>query len=140
MAFSKAEVRRALQSKLGFEMDAGARHPTFIYRDGDQVVAKTHISHGRGRDLSEGVVAAMARQLGVTAPQLRGAIDCRISCDGFRHAEGLGFESHHPLLVNPLETAGFRPFTHTQRKFLSASAPAASSISLPDFSSEYVGS
>jgi hypothetical protein len=47
------------------------------------IVAKTHISHGRGRDVSDGIVSAMARQLGVTGPQLRDGIACRISGSDF---------------------------------------------------------
>lgn len=84
MPFSLGVVRRAMTAKLGFELDAGRRHPTFILHHGGQIVAKTHISHGAGRqDVSDGVVAAMARQLGVSGPILRDAISCGLSADAF---------------------------------------------------------
>jgi hypothetical protein len=83
VAFSLREVRRALTAKLKFEMKEGQRHPTFVYWHQGVIVAKTHISHGSGRDVTEGVVSAMARQLGVTGPQLRDAISCSLSPETF---------------------------------------------------------
>jgi len=69
--------------KFGFEVDQGQRHPTFVYRRDGRLVAKTHISHGSGRsDVSDSIVSAMARQIGVTGPQLRDAISCTIPGDG----------------------------------------------------------
>jgi hypothetical protein len=85
MPFSTRQVRQGMTRKLGFEFDAAASHPIFAYRHGGRIVAKTHISHGAGgRIVSEGIIAAMARQIGVQAPQLRAAINCTLSPEAFR--------------------------------------------------------
>jgi hypothetical protein len=80
--FTLRELRRTFTGKLGCEVDAAARHPTFVFRHQGQIIAKTHISHGGGRDVPDGVIGAMARQIGVTGPQLRAAITCSLSADG----------------------------------------------------------
>jgi hypothetical protein len=72
-----------MTGKLGMEMDTGKAHPTFtLSRDG-VVLARTHISHGSSKDVSDGVVSAMARQLGITGPELRDSISCRIDGEAF---------------------------------------------------------
>jgi hypothetical protein len=84
VAFSVRQVRRALGRKLAFEEDTGRRHPTFYLKHDGKVVAVTHISHSSsGDEMSEGVLSAMARQVGVTGPIFRRAIDCTLSRDDF---------------------------------------------------------
>ena len=83
MPFKYREVRGALTHKLGLELDVSFDHPVFAFWHDGMVIAKTHMSHGSGREVSDSVVSAMARQLGVTGPQLRGSIDCRISPESF---------------------------------------------------------
>jgi hypothetical protein len=83
MPYSTRDVRRAFTGKFGFDLDEGHRHPTFIYRREGRVVAKTHISHGSGRSaVTDGIISAMARQIGVTGPPLRDAIECTLTGDG----------------------------------------------------------
>lgn len=72
-----------MTGKLGLELDLSADHPVFTFRDEGRIVARTHISHGSGKDVSAGVVSAMARQLGVTGPQLRDSLSCRIDGETF---------------------------------------------------------
>lgn len=86
MAFTLRQLRRALTRKLGFSLDAGRRHPTFFYVHQGKIVAITHISHGGGRDVSEGIISTMARQVGVEGPQLRAAIDCSLQPSAFIEA------------------------------------------------------
>jgi hypothetical protein len=83
MPYKLRELRRVLTIKLGLELDATADHPTFTFWHDGRVVARTHISHGSGKDVSDGVVSAMARQLGVTGLELRRSIDCEISDEAF---------------------------------------------------------
>ena len=78
MSFSQAQIRRALMGKVGLKLETGARHPVFSFWHDGELIAKTHISHGSNKAVSAGVVSAMARQLGVTGPQLRDCIACRI--------------------------------------------------------------
>jgi hypothetical protein len=73
-----------MTSKLGFVLDESKKHPTFIYWHNGLIVAKTHISHGSARDVSAGVISAMARQVGVSGPQLRDALSCTLSGESFR--------------------------------------------------------
>ena len=84
MPFSLGDLRQALTAKLGFELDVGRRHPTFVLRHEGQIIAKTHISHGpRRQTVSDGVVSAMARQVGVTGPVFREAIRCGVTPAAF---------------------------------------------------------
>lgn len=84
MPFSLGEVRQAMTAKLGFDLDAARRHPTFVLRHEGRIIAKTHVSHGAARrDVSDGVVSAMARQVGVTGPILRDAIRCDVTPAAF---------------------------------------------------------
>lgn len=83
MAFGLRETRKAFAGKLGFDEDASGKHVAFSYWHEGTVVARTHISHGAGKDISDGVISAMARQLSVSAPELRDAISCTIGRDAF---------------------------------------------------------
>lgn len=82
MPFKRTDVRRALTNKLGLEMDADAPHPVFSFRHDGKIVARTHISHS-GKEVPDGIISAMARQLGVSGPQLRDSISCRIGAEAF---------------------------------------------------------
>lgn len=84
MPYSVRDVRRTLTRKLSFEEDTGRRHPTFMLRHGGRIVAVTHISHASsGDDVSDRVLAAMARQLRVGGPVFRGAITCAVPAESF---------------------------------------------------------
>lgn len=79
MAFSDRQVRKALKSKLGFEESRSGNHAWFVKWHNGLVVGRTKVSHQPpGRDISDSLISAMARQLGVRGPELRGAISCAI--------------------------------------------------------------
>lgn len=83
MTFSRSELRRLFTAKLGLELDASTHNPTFtLWHDG-KAVARTRISHGSGKDVSVGLITAMARQLGLSGPELRESLSCRISGEAF---------------------------------------------------------
>lgn len=81
--YGRKELRRLLTGKLGLELDSSADHPTLTFWHEGKAVARTHISHGSGKDVSSGLISAMARQLGVTGPEFRDALSCRISGETF---------------------------------------------------------
>lgn len=83
MTFSRSELRRLFTAKLGLELDTSADHPVFTFWHEGRAVARTRISHGSGKDVSSGLIAAMARQLGLSAPELRDSLSCRMSGDTF---------------------------------------------------------
>jgi hypothetical protein len=87
MPFSTRQVRTALTSKHGFRPDPSGAHPDFTRWHDGQLIAVTHISHGSGgKEVSDRVVGMMARQLRVSAPTLRGAIDCTVGPQAFLEA------------------------------------------------------
>ncbi len=87
MPFSTRQVRRALESKHGFEPDPRGDHPDFTRWHNGRLVAVTHISHGSGgKEVSDLVLGKMARQLRVSGPTLRGAIDCTVGPPAFLEA------------------------------------------------------
>ena len=87
MPFGTREVRNALTGKHGFVEDPSGHHRKFTRWHNGQAIAWTHISHGaRGQEVSDRVLGAMARQLRVSGPTLRGAISCTIGPEGFLQA------------------------------------------------------
>lgn len=84
MPIATRVVRRALTSKLGFDEDRTPDHPQFLRWHQGRLVGQTHISHGSGgKEVSDKVIGLMARELQVTGPQFRRAIDCAINQDEF---------------------------------------------------------
>ena len=84
MPFSTRTVRKALISKLRFEEDRGRSHPQFVLRHDGRIIALTHISHGPSKkEISEGVIGAMAKQLGVTGRQFRDVVRCAVTREQF---------------------------------------------------------
>jgi hypothetical protein len=91
--FPTRQVRRALTGKHGFIPDPSGDHPDFSRWHNGQIIAVTHISHGSGgREVSDYVLGKMAKQLRVSGPTLRGAIDCTIGPTGFLEAMVKGAE------------------------------------------------
>lgn len=83
MPYSRTELRRLFTKKLGLELNLSADHPVLTFWHDGRAVARTHISHGSGKDVGPGVISAMARQLGLTGPELRGTLECRITRETF---------------------------------------------------------
>jgi hypothetical protein len=76
MPRDKSDVEAALVTK-GFRKDNGD-HRYFIYwsEAGKKAMAKTMTSHGSGRELSDDLIAKMARQIGLTKPNFTRLIEC----------------------------------------------------------------
>lgn len=83
MPYSRTGLRRTFTGKLGLVLDPSADHPVFTFWHEGKAVARTHISHGSGKDVGQSLISAMARQLGLSGPELRDSLDCRISADAF---------------------------------------------------------
>jgi len=79
---SSRALRSALTGKLGFSEDRSGPHPVYERWHQGQLVAITHMSHGRG-EVSNRLLGAMARQVGIGGPQFRGAVSCAITGDEF---------------------------------------------------------
>lgn len=59
--------------------DEGGRHTQFVREHNGQIVALTYMSRqASGRDVTDGILSAMARQLKVSGPDFRRAIECSI--------------------------------------------------------------
>jgi len=77
MPASRRRVIRTLKSKLGFDEDVSGHHIWYTLRVDGKIIARTKISHG-GRDISDKNLSMMARQMYISAPQLKVIIACRI--------------------------------------------------------------
>lgn len=73
---SKREVESALKKK-GFQQDEGDHH-WFIYwtAEGKKSTVRTKTSHGSTKDLGEGLLKEMARQLRISKTQFIDLVDC----------------------------------------------------------------
>ena len=84
MPFSTRTVQKALRSKLRFKEDRGRSHPQFVLWHDGRIIATTHISHGSSnKEISDGVIGAMAKQLGVTGRQFRDVVSCAVTREQF---------------------------------------------------------
>jgi hypothetical protein len=76
MPKDKSSVESGLLSK-GFRSHEGD-HRYFIYwsEDGRKSMAKTKTSHGTGKDVSDDLIAQMARQCGLTKQNFLRLVEC----------------------------------------------------------------
>ena len=76
MPKDKRDVESALEAK-GFQPQTGD-HNYFVYwsAEGKKSMARTKTSHGSGRDVSDDLLAKMAKQCGLTKPQFLRLIEC----------------------------------------------------------------
>lgn len=81
VSLGRAAVEAALTSKLGFVRADGDHYVYKLEIDG-QYVARTKFS-GSHKQLSDDLVAAVARQIGLTSPQLRQMVSCTIDRSGY---------------------------------------------------------
>lgn len=77
MPRNKKEVEAGLLAK-GFEATGAEHHKYVVYRSaaGKKAMAKTKTSHGGGKDLSDDLLAKMAKQCGVTKANFLRLVDC----------------------------------------------------------------
>lgn len=69
MPTSVRKMDQLLVNGLGFERRAG-RHQLYVLEYAGRQVVRTLISHG-AREISNELLATMAQQMGITAPQLK---------------------------------------------------------------------
>lgn len=81
MPASVRKVDRLLRKKLGFERRMG-KHKVYFLQIGERVVAQTLISHG-SNEISDNLLSAMARQMGITRRQLMALIDGRLTREDY---------------------------------------------------------
>ncbi len=82
MTRDKSEIEVGLRKKGFKPTHQGSDHNWFIYvsLEGQKAKgARTKTSHGRGVDLSDGLLAQMARQVGLTKKQFLELVDCPLS-------------------------------------------------------------
>lgn len=85
------ETRRQFKTKLQAEEDASSRdHYFYFFRLGDRVVARTKVSRGPRHTIDNGLIARMARQLGVSTGALTGAVRCSLDAAGFYRLLAMG--------------------------------------------------
>jgi hypothetical protein len=79
MPKDKRDVEAGLGNK-GFRLQDGDHH-YFVYwsEAGKKSMAKTKTSHGSGRDISDDLLAKMAKQCGVTKGQFLKLVDCPLT-------------------------------------------------------------
>lgn len=76
MPLDKKKVERALRKK-GFRAHEGDHHVSWYYtRDGLKTAVRTKTSHAAKRNISDGLVAAMARQCSLTSRQFHDLVNC----------------------------------------------------------------
>ena len=76
MPKDKRDIEAALENK-GFQQQTGD-HKYFVYWsiEGKKSMARTKTSHGSGRDISDDLLAKMAKQCGLTKPQFLRLVEC----------------------------------------------------------------
>ena len=81
MPVSTRKMDRILVNILGFERRMG-RHQIYILRFGGKQVARTLISHGV-REIGDDLMAVMARQMGITSPELKEIIAGKMARENY---------------------------------------------------------
>lgn len=80
-------VESALVNKLGFRRE-NRKHKFFLLEISGNVVRKTMISHGE-RQISDRLLSAMAREIGITRRQWEAIVDCTLSRDDYLRLIGI---------------------------------------------------
>ncbi len=81
VSLPKKAVVAALRTKFGFELDNSDHAFLRLKRDG-VYIARTKVSFSH-TELSDSLVGLIARQIGVSAGQLRGMVQCTIDQPGY---------------------------------------------------------
>lgn len=85
MTFSKRDLVRTLEKKLGFLEVGGKKHEKYRLEVEGQVVAIVPMSRGWS-EVSAPMVSSIAQQMHITSPQLREVVGCSISRDAYIQA------------------------------------------------------
>ena len=79
---SRRDVTAALEKKAKATTDSRHHEYYTVELDG-RILARTRVSHGRGGDISSGVVSAMARQLALSTSEFTDLVSCSLSGPDF---------------------------------------------------------
>ena len=81
---AKRDVEAALKKK-GFQQDDGDHH-WFIFwtADGKKTTVRTKTSHGSTKDLGDGLLKEMARQVHISKLQFLELVDCPMSREQYQ--------------------------------------------------------
>ena len=81
MPISARRMDEILVNVLGFERRMG-KHQIYVLSIGGRQVARTLISHG-AREIGDGLMAVMARQMGITLSQLKQIIAGKLDREAY---------------------------------------------------------
>ena len=77
------EVERILLKK-GFTLEKGRDHNYyFIYKNGKKTKINTKVSHGSHKDISDGLLNKMMKQMQLSKTEFNDYFDCRLSGDDY---------------------------------------------------------
>ena len=83
---AKRDVEAAL-TKKGFRKDDGDHHWFFYWTaDGLKTTIRTKTSHGSTKDLSDGLLKEMARQVRISKGQFLDLVDCPLTREQYESA------------------------------------------------------
>lgn len=82
----RKEVEAALKRK-GFRQDEGDHH-WFVYwtADGLKTAVRTKTSHGTTKDLGDGLISQMARQLKLSKADFLQLVDCTLNQEAYEQS------------------------------------------------------
>jgi len=83
MPLATRNVKRALSSKLRCEEDVKGHHIFYYFIEDGVRVTSTKVSHGSNRDIQDGIVGQMAKQMGVNRPFFAELVQCTKSRDDY---------------------------------------------------------
>ena len=76
------DIQKALLKK-GFTEREGDHHFFDYYHRNKKTRVVTKLSHS-SKEVSDGLLGAMARQIGLTGPEFRAYIDCTLSAENYK--------------------------------------------------------
>ena len=87
---AKRDVEASLKKK-GFRADEGDHHWFFYWTaDGKKTTVRTKTSHGTTKDLGDGLLKEMARQIRISKGQFLDLVDCPMSREQYQECLELG--------------------------------------------------
>jgi predicted RNA binding protein YcfA (HicA-like mRNA interferase family) len=87
---AKRDVETSLKKK-GFRPDEGDHHWFFYWTaDGKKTTVRTKTSHGPTKDLGDGLLKEMARQIRISKSQFLELVDCPMSREQYEECLRVG--------------------------------------------------
>ena len=76
------EVKRILEKK-GFTLENGDHNYYVIYKNGKKTRINTKVSHGSHKDIDNGLLSKMQKQMHLSKKQFNDYFDCHMSGDEY---------------------------------------------------------